>query len=53
VSGGQVSGITVSGGLSGSNSSPTGLTSGPIRVPAGGSITLTYAQAPSWRWIAD
>lgn len=45
VSGGTVSGISVNG-------QPTGLTSGPIYVPAGGSITLNYTVAPSWNWVS-
>lgn len=48
VTGGSVTGITI-------DSTPLGLTSGMVPVPAGHSITLTYtpapALAPSWTWI--
>lgn len=45
VSGGTVSGVTVNG-------QPTGLTSGPFMVGAGGSITLNYTVAPTVNWAA-
>lgn len=46
VAGGSVSAIAVEGGA-------TGMTSGPIRVPAGQTITLTYTAAPGWVWFGD
>lgn len=45
VSGGTVTVIAVSGVT-------TGLTTGAIYVPAGGTITLTYSVAPTWTWAA-
>lgn len=53
VSGGAVTAIDVSGSITGSSAVTTGLTSGPVRVPVGGSITIYYSQAPSWSWVAD
>jgi hypothetical protein len=44
VTGGDVSKINVS-------SEPTGQTSGGFFIPAGGSITLFYSEAPSWTWV--
>lgn len=46
VTGGTVTEIAVNG-------VNTGLDAGTFRVPAGGSITLTYSVAPTWVWIAD
>ena len=46
ISGGTVTAIAVNGAT-------TGLTAGSIRVPANGSITLTYSAAPAWKWVAD
>lgn len=46
VTGGTVTAVAVNGTV-------TGLTGGTFRVPAGGSITLTYSVAPTWVWIAD
>ena len=43
VSGGTVSGISISG-------QATGLTSGAFYISAGGSITLNYTVAPAWNW---
>jgi hypothetical protein len=43
VSGGTVSQIAVDG-------VSQGVTSGPILVPTGSTITLTYTVAPSWSW---
>lgn len=45
VTGGTVTVIAVSGVT-------TGLTTGAVVVPAGGSITLTYSVAPTWAWAA-
>jgi hypothetical protein len=45
--------VTVSGGtvtIIAVNGVSTGLTSGAIYVPAGGTITLTYSAAPTWAW---
>ena len=48
--------VTVNGGtvtVIAVNGSATGLTSGTVTVPAGGSITLTYSVIPtSWVWAA-
>ena len=46
VAGGTVSAIAVGGTV-------TGMTSGPIRVPAGQTITLTYSAAPTWVWVGN
>jgi len=46
VTGGTVTGIAVNG-------TATGLTSGPILVPANGTITLTYSVAPTWTWATS
>jgi hypothetical protein len=46
VSGGTVSAIAVDG-------TTLGVTSGPVRVPSGHSITLTYSAAPTWKWMLD
>jgi len=43
VTGGTVSAISVDGRA-------TGLTSGPVPVRNGGTITLTYSVAPTWAW---
>lgn len=43
VTGGTVTQITVNG-------TATGLTSGAINVPAGGTIAVTYSVAPTWTW---
>lgn len=51
VAGGTVSAISITGASGGAVA--TGVTSGPIRVPCGGSITLTYSVAPTWTWFAD
>ena len=47
VSGGTVTSIAVDG------TTLTGVTSGPVRVPSGHSITLAYSAAPSWQWELD
>ena len=47
INGGTVSAIAVGG------QTLTGVTSGAVRVPAYGSITLTYSAAPTWTWIGD
>lgn len=44
VTGGTVSAIAVDGVT-------TGVTSGPVTVPVGKSITLTYSAAPTWKWV--
>jgi hypothetical protein len=44
VSGGTVTAIAV-------DTVTTGLTSGPVYVRNGGTITLTYSVAPSWNWV--
>ena len=46
INGATLTGVSVPGG---------GAVSGPIRLPANQSITLTYASGgtPSWQWIAD
>lgn len=44
VTGGTVTAIAVGG-------TATGMTSGPISVPAGQTITLTYSSAPTWTWF--
>ncbi|HLK78205.1 MAG TPA: hypothetical protein VKU77_31715, partial [Streptosporangiaceae bacterium] len=44
VSGGTVTAIAVDG-------KNTGLTSGPVFVRNGGTITLTYSAAPAWNWV--
>jgi hypothetical protein len=44
VTGGTVSAVAVSGVT-------TGQTTGAFFVPAGGSITLTYTVAPTWKWV--
>lgn len=44
VTGGTVSAIAVNGAV-------TGLTSGTVVVPPGGTITLTYTVAPTWTWV--
>jgi hypothetical protein len=49
VAGGTVSAISLGAGAG----TATGVTSGPVRVPAGQSITLTYTAAPTWTWFAD
>lgn len=48
LTGGTISAISVNG-------SSTTLTTTPatVRVPLGGTITLTYTSAPSWRWFSD
>jgi hypothetical protein len=46
VAGGVVSGIAIGGAM-------TGLVSGSLRLPAGQSIALSYAEAPAWTWVAD
>lgn len=46
VTGGTVSQIAIAG-------TNTGLTSGWFRVPALGTITLTYSAAPTWTWWAE
>lgn len=46
VKGGTVTVIAVGG-------TTTGMTSGPIKVPAGKTITLTYSSAPTWTWYAE
>lgn len=46
VTGGTVTAVAVGG-------TSTGLTSGPFRVPAGSTITLTYSVAPTWQWFGD
>lgn len=46
VTGGTVTAIDVGG-------TATGMTSGPIRVAAGQTITLTYTSAPTWTWFGD
>lgn len=46
VAGGTVTAIDVAG-------TATGMTSGPVRVAAGQSITLTYSAAPTWTWFGD
>lgn len=47
VTGGTVSDIKV-----GASTVP-GVTSGPVPVPAAGSITLTYTVAPTWTWFVQ
>lgn len=45
--------VTVTGGavtVIAVNGVTTGLTSGPVIVPANGNITLTYSVAPTWTW---
>lgn len=44
VTGGTVSAISIGG-------TATGITSGPVTVPAGQTITLTYTAAPTWAWF--
>ena len=44
VTGGTVSVIALDGVT-------TGLTSGPVFVRSGGTITLTYSVAPTWNWV--
>src|SRR5262249_34473039 len=46
INGTTLTGVSVPGG---------GAVSGPIRLPANQSITLTYASgdAPSWQWIGE
>lgn len=46
VTGGTVTVIAVNG-------TATGLTAGTFRVPAGGTITLTYTVAPTWTWYLE
>lgn len=46
VAGGTVSQIAVNG-------TNLNVTSGTVKVPANGTITLTYTVAPTWVWIAD
>lgn len=46
VTGGTVSAVAIGG-------TATGLTSGPFRVAAGQTITLTYSAAPTWQWFGD
>ena len=46
VTGGTVSAIAVNG-------TATGMTSGPVRVAAGQTITLTYSVAPTWTWFGE
>ena len=45
VTGGTVTVISVSGVT-------TGLTTGTVIVPAGGSIAISYSVAPTWAWAA-
>ncbi len=47
--------VTVTGGtvtVIAVNGVTTGLTTGAIYVPVGGTITLTYSAAPAWAWAA-
>lgn len=44
--GGTVTAIAING-------TTTGLTSGHLRVPHGGTITVTYSVAPTWTWIGS
>lgn len=44
VAGGTVTAIAIAG-------TATGMTSGPIMVPARSTITLTYSVAPTWKWF--
>lgn len=46
VTGGTVTAIAVDG-------TDTGMTSGPVRLAAGQTITLTYSAAPTWTWFGD
>ncbi|MHB1475494.1 MAG: glycosyl hydrolase family 28-related protein [Dermatophilaceae bacterium] len=46
VAGGTVTAIDVAG-------TATGVSSGPVRVAAGQTITLTYTAAPTWTWFGD
>lgn len=46
ITGGTVTVIAIDG-------TATGLTSGTVRVPQGGTITLTYSVAPTWHWWTD
>jgi len=46
VTGGTVTVVAIGG-------TATGLVAGAFRVPAGGTITLTYTVAPTWKWIGD
>lgn len=46
VAGGTVTAIDVGG-------TATGMTSGPVRVAAGQTITLTYSVAPTWTWFGE
>jgi len=46
VTGGTVTVVAIGG-------TTTGATSGPFRVPAGQTITLTYSSAPTWTWFGD
>ncbi len=46
VAGGAVTEISVAG-------TPTGLTSGSFRIPAGQAIALSYESPPTWVWLAD
>lgn len=47
VAGGTVSAIEVNG------IALTGITSGPVRVPAGTSLKVTYSAAPTLTWVAS
>jgi hypothetical protein len=44
--GGTVTAITING-------SATGLTTGMVRVPAGGKINITYSAPPTWKWFIN
>jgi hypothetical protein len=46
VNGGTVAAVAIGG-------TATGQISGPFRVPAGQTITLTYSVAPTWQWFGD
>ncbi len=50
VSGGTVTVIEINAGP---GFVTTGVTSGPIRVPAGAQIRLTYSVVPTWVWFGD
>lgn len=46
ITGGTVTAIAVDGAI-------LGITAGPVRLPAGSTITLTYSAAPTWTWIGE
>ena len=50
VTGGTVTAINV--GSNAANLTATGATSGPVIVPSGYAISVTYSVAPTWTWAA-